>query len=415
MAARRILIVAVNYWPEPTGTAPYTTGLAEHLVARGWDVKVVTSMPHYPSWRVFDGYRWAAFRKEVVRGVRILRGRPYVPRRQSALGRALLEGSFLLGSTPLIAGRAPDIVLGIIPGISSALVALAAARAFGAPLALWIQDLVGAGAVQSGVPGGREMGSAATTVEGWIARQADRIAIISGAFRPYLEAAGVPADKITRVRNWTHIGRATKTREAVRAELGLGASDWVCLHAGNMGYKQGLENIIDCARLAQTTAPGVTFVLLGDGNQRAMLEERGRDLVNLRFLPTQDNEQFANALAMADVLLVNQRATVTSMSLPSKLTSYLATGRPIVAAVAPGEVANVLTEVGAGAVVPAESPLALLDQVLSLREQPALAAEMGAHGAKYARTVLSPGETLAALERFVGEREGTSLPLSAAA
>ncbi|HXJ23388.1 MAG TPA: WcaI family glycosyltransferase [Polyangia bacterium] len=411
MAVRRILIVAVNYWPEPTGTAPYTTGLAEHLVTRDWEVKVVTTMPYYPTSSVFAEYRSAAWRKELVNGVRILRGRPYVLNRQTAFARALLEASFLLSSGPLIAGAAPDLVLGISPGISSALLALAAARIYRVPLALWIQDLLGAGAIQSGVPGGQTIGSAATLVEGWIARQADRIAIISQSFRPYLAAAGVSADRISRIRNWTHIGRATRSREAVRADFGLGSSDWICLHAGNMGYKQGLENIVDCARLAQSVAPDLTFVLLGDGNQRAMLEERGRHLPNLRFLPTQSNEQFANALAMADVLLVNQRASVTSMSLPSKLTSYLAADRPIVAAVSSGEVASLLTEVGAGAVVPPESPAALLEQLVSLRRQPTLAAEMAARGAEYARTVLSPGQTLTALERFVGGQDDRGSPV----
>jgi colanic acid biosynthesis glycosyl transferase WcaI len=407
---RRILFAAVNYWPEPTGTAPYTTGFAEHLARQGMDVTVVTAMPHYPSWRTFDGYRTALWRREVVNGVRVVRGKVYVPRRHTAVERAALEASFLLASSPLLAAvPAPDVVLGIVPGLSSALLAIAASRLHRVPLTLWFQDLVGAGAVQSGVPGGRRVGAGATRVEGWMERRADRVAIVSEAFRPYLEAAGVAPDRIRRIRNWTHIGEPTAAREEVRRELLVSEADWVCLHAGNMGYKQGLENIVDCARLAEARAPNLVFLFVGDGNQRALLEARGAGLRNIRFIPPQDNERYANILSMADVLLVNQRASVTSMSLPSKLTSYLAAGRPVVAAVSAGEVSSAIADSGGGVVVAPESPAEMLAAILALRDDPARAAAMGARGAAYARVTLSPGETLGALERLIAAPEMMSV------
>ena len=52
----RILIIGVNYAPEPTGNAPYTTALARSLARRGHEVHVLTSYPHYPQWRVPDGW-----------------------------------------------------------------------------------------------------------------------------------------------------------------------------------------------------------------------------------------------------------------------------------------------------------------------------------------------------------------------
>src|SRR3569832_241771 len=272
MSSSRVLVAAINYWPEPTGTAPYTTGFAEYLARKGQNIKIIAAMPHYPQWRVFEEYRGLAWRSESINSVQIARCRTHVPSQPSALGRALLEASFLLGALPLLRNWTPDVVLGVVPGISSAVVALAAARAYGVPLALWFQDLIGAGAVQSGVPGGKRWGAAATTIAGWLARQADRVIVVSQSFRPYLKAAGVPEGRTTLVRNWTHIAPPARDRELVREELGFSATDRICLHAGNMGYKQGLENIVRCARLSLARNLDLTFILSGDGNKQSFFE-----------------------------------------------------------------------------------------------------------------------------------------------
>ena len=87
--------------------------------------------------------------------------------------------------------------------------------------------------------------------EGWAARGASAVGVIAEGFRPYLESMGVDPARIRRLRNWTHTGEATIERATMRAELGWPDDAMVCLHAGNMGYKQGLENVIEAARLAQ--------------------------------------------------------------------------------------------------------------------------------------------------------------------
>ncbi|MGH2600427.1 MAG: glycosyltransferase, partial [Dehalococcoidia bacterium] len=75
----RILLIGINYWPEETGIAPYTTGLAEHLAARGHEITVLTGVPHYPQWRILESYAGRLRARESIRGVRVRRFRHYVP------------------------------------------------------------------------------------------------------------------------------------------------------------------------------------------------------------------------------------------------------------------------------------------------------------------------------------------------
>jgi glycosyltransferase involved in cell wall biosynthesis len=169
-----------------------------------------------------------------------------------------------------------------------------------------------------------------------------------------------------------------------------------------MGLKQGLENVVDCARIATTVMPELLFVLMGDGNQRPMLEERAAGLPNLRFLPPQPDDDFPNVLAAADVLLVNQRPTVTDMSLPGKLTSYFASGRPVAAAVAhASETARELDAAGAGLVVEAGQPAALLGAIQCLIANPLRAADLGERGRLFAQHHMTPAAALARLDHFL--------------
>lgn len=402
MAARHILIVGVNYWPEVTGIAPYTTALAEHLVRRGVRVTVLTGMPHYPAWRVFPPYRGRLRLRERVRGVEVRRFHLYVPQRQTALRRALFELSFaahlLLRASP----HRPDAVIGVIPNLGAGLAAATFARRAGVPFGLVFQDLCGPAAAQSGLPGGGLLAGVARRLEWGLARRAGAVAVVAPGFRRYLEAGGVAADRIVPVRNFVHLGPPRRPVSVVRAALGLPAGAWLCLHAGNMGYKQDLGNVLACARLAAREAPHLYFALVGDGSQRRALETEAAGLANMSFLPLQPEEDFPDVLAAADVLLVNQRPSVTDMSLPGKLTAYFAAGRPVVAAVAAdSETAAEVRAAGAGPVVAPGDPAALLAALQALASDPEQAARYGRQAQAYARSHLDAEQALMGLEDFV--------------
>jgi glycosyltransferase involved in cell wall biosynthesis len=268
---------------------------------------------------------------------------------------------------------------------------------------LILQDLIGPATSQSGVGTSRASGPI-IAAEARIACGASALGVIAEGFRPYLESLGVARERIHRVRNWLHVEEPRLERAALRRRLDLPAGAVICLHAGNMGFKQGLANVIECARLAADAEPGLLFVLMGDGNQRQELVRLARTyrLCNLRFLPIQPAELFTSVLAAADILLVNQRASVTNMSLPGKLTSYFASGRPVVAAVSPNsETARELHETGTGVLVPPDEPSLLLEAVRKLAADLEYQERLGAAGRHYARTTLSADHALAGLEALV--------------
>jgi colanic acid biosynthesis glycosyl transferase WcaI len=400
----RLLVVGSSYAPEETGIAPYTTGLAEHMVGRGHDVTVITGMPSYPQWRVYPEYRGLLRKRERCGDVEIRRVRGYVPRSQSTLRRGLFEASFLLGGLTQLAMPRPDVVLGVVPALGGGVLARLAARRFSRRYGLVFQDLTAPAAAQSGIAGGGRAVRPISLAEAWTARGAAAVGIIAEGFRPYLESLGVDPGRIHRVRNWTHVEEPSLDRATIRKRLDLPQDAVVCLHAGNMGYKQGLGNVVECARLAVEGDPRLLFVLVGDGSQRPLLVELAQRyrLRNLRFLPIQPAEQFSSVLAAADMLLVNQRAAVTNMSLPGKLTSYFASGRPVVAAVSPqSETAREILDTGTGVLVPPDRPDLLLKALCDLAGDRARHEHFGTAGRRYARTTLSVEQALAGLEALV--------------
>jgi glycosyltransferase involved in cell wall biosynthesis len=194
---------------------------------------------------------------------------------------------------------------------------------------------------------------------------------------------------------------AAVDRDEVRRCLGWG-DEQVVLHAGNMGLKQGLEQVLVAARMAVLAAPHVRFVLLGDGSQRAVLEAASAGLPNVQFLRAQSADDYARALAAADVLLLSERPTSVDMSLPSKLTAYCAAGRPIVAAVREGGATWAEVDgIGAGLLVPAGNPDALLGALATLRGDPMLADELGSKGLTHAQEMYSEEAALVRAEGLV--------------
>jgi glycosyltransferase involved in cell wall biosynthesis len=400
----RVLIASLNYAPEETGIAPYSTRLAEHLASRGYRVTVLAGMPHYPAWRVAPAYAGQSAIVEARYGVEVRRRSHYVPSKQSALKRALYEATSLRMGIDAMRIPRPDAVLGVVPSLSGGIVARAAAARFRVPYGLIFQDLVGQAADQSGVAGGSRVPGVVRAAEGWAARGASAVGVIAEGFRPYLESLGVDSTRIRRVRNWTHISEATIDRATMRTELEWPEDAIVCLHAGNIGFKQGLENVIAAARMAQLAESPMLFVLMGDGNQRESLRRLAakHSLTNLRFLPLQPAETFPSVLAAADILLINQRGSVNDMSLPSKLTSYFASGRPIVAAAAAhSETAREIASSSGGLVVAPDDPGELLDALMRVASDPGLRVHMAGSARRWVAEKLSETAALRGYEQLL--------------
>lgn len=394
-APASVLFVGVNYAPEPTGVSPYTTGMAEGLAREGWDVRVITAYPHYPWWRVPDEHRGLPARS-TVSGVDVRRVRPYVPRVPSSLRRALFEVSF--GARALLCRwDRPEAVVVVSPALlASRLVALRA-RMQRIPVVTWVQDIYALGVAEAG--GGTGAG-AIGAIEASLLAASDRVVVIHRRFRAALEERLGVTRPIDVVRNWSHVAEPDgRDVAATRRRMGWRDDDVIVLHTGAIGAKQGLENVVDAAALARSQGSRVRFVLVGDGGRRAALEQRpGADAVT--FVDPLSETDFVAALAAADVLLVNERPGLTEMSVPSKLTSYFASGRPVLAAVdATSTTFAEMEAATAGPIVPAAAPGALVTAAEELAADPARAERYGAAGRSYRRRILTEEAAVSAFAR----------------
>lgn len=411
---RRLLLISTNYAPEQAGIGPYAAQIAEHWAQRPeFEVHVLAGMPHYPAWRTDPAYRGVWRTVERRAGVHVHRRRHSVPPRQTAARRALYEASIMAHGlmAPPRTGGPPDVVLAQLPSLAGGVLAARTARRYEVPFVPVVQDLMGAAAAQSGIRGGDRAASAASAVERRVLRQATLVGVIHDSFAECVAAMGVPRERIRVVPNWSHVARPSGDRARTRARLGWTAESTVVVHSGNMGLKQGLEVLIEAAR----REPRIRVVLMGDGNQRQRLREFAAGLPNVDFLPPAQEADFTDVLAAADVLAVTQRASVQDMSVPSKLTSYFTTGRPVVGSVADsGGTAGELRRSGAAVLVPPEDPKALAEAVTALAADPGAADRLGARGPRYVEAHLSREAGLArmtslldeALERS-GRRTGT--------
>lgn len=403
-ARRRLLLVSTNYAPEHAGIGPYATQIAEHWAAGGAEVHVLAGMPHYPAWRVDSAYAGVWRAEEVRAGVRVHRRRHTVPGRQTAVRRVLFEASVLAHGlcAPPAMGR-PDAVVAQLPSLAGGILGARLAGRHRVPYVPVVQDLMGAAARQSGIPGGGRVAAAAGAAEAYALRRAALVGVIHETFVAAVAALGVPEERIRVVPNWSHVRSPSRGREETRARLGWAPGRTVLLHSGNMGLKQGLEVLVEAARME----PRLEVVLMGDGNQRGKLRESAGGLPNLRFVPPADDSDFPDVLAAADVLAVTQRASVRDMSVPSKLTSYFAAGRPVVASVArAGGTAREVERSGAGVVVAPEDPRALLDAVRALADDPGRAGALGACGPVYVREHLSREAGLARIDALLADALG---------
>lgn len=364
-----ILIVSLNYAPEPTGIGLYSGGLANELHRRGHKVKVIAAKPHYPQWRIFDGFSNWTWDRRNEDGVSVTRCPSYIPENVTGLKRILHYMSFAASSfIPMVAyiiGRKPDIVINIAPSLGTAPTVLLASTVAGSKSWLHIQDFEVEAAFATGqLNSSGFLAKCARWFERKVLKHFDVMSSISPEMCKKLKEKNVSEDHIYEFRNWAELDHIRpQTESSYRTKWGL-ADKKVALYSGNIAQKQGIEILIEIARIMAEDAD-FHLVVCGEGSNRKMLEDQARGLTNISFYDLQPMEQLSDLLALASVHLLPQKADAADLALPSKLTNMLASGRPVVAGATAGT--GLAREVeGCGIAVEPENANAMADAIKRL-------------------------------------------------
>ena len=348
----RIIINSINYFPELTGIGKYSGEMAEWLAQQGHEVTVITAPPYYPAWKVSQGYSSYKYKYESLNGVSIYRCPLWVPGSPSGLKRIIHLASFAITSLPVLLWKSirkrPDIIFVLEPTFFCVPGAWISARLSGAKAWLHIQDFEVDAAFDLGILNNQRVRRIVLGIERWIMQRMDTVSTISEKMLEKLANKGIEQERCVLFPNWVDTQRITPLEDtsSIRIEFGINDDAIVLLYSGNMGEKQGLELLIETAKILIDNKQ-VVFVLCGDGSARKRLESDANGLNNIKFFPLQPIERLNELLSMADIHLLPQRADAEDLVMPSKLTNMMASARPVVAtAKNKTQVANVVLECG---------------------------------------------------------------------
>jgi colanic acid biosynthesis glycosyl transferase WcaI len=365
----RLQLWSYNYAPEVTGIAPVSDVWAKAMSARGHDVEVVAAFPHYPE-PIWDHPRRPY--REVRNGIPVTR-LPLWAGRGSTAQRIRQELTFAAAQTAAIpALRRPDVLIAVSPSFPALLPAMINARLRRIPWILWLHDILPDGAAATGLVDDGAVLRAARALERAAYREADRIVVLSQAFTRNLERKGVAREKIELIYDPATRTPATNGASASNGAGRANGARLTLLSMGNIGFSQGLTEIVRAFESEPQLNSDVRFVITGNGVAApdAANEIRTRRVEMPGLVST---EQLESELHHATLALVSQKPGGEEFNIPSKLMNFMMYGLPIVASVDPGsEVAHIVRESGGGWIVDNADPTVFaraLREITASREE----------------------------------------------
>ena len=357
----RILVLSQYFWPENFRI----NDVVEGLVQRGHQVTVYTAQPNYPGGRFYPGHGFFGPWNQAYKDAQVRRV-PVIPRGRGGSVRLALNylshAFFATLLAPWHSGHAYDAILVYEPSpVTIGIPARFLRWLKRAPLVFWVQDLWPESLEATGSVKSPVVLRMVDRLVKWIYRGCDRILVQSEAFKPSITAHGVAPEKIRYLPN---------SAESFYRKMERQGSDEMpqgfrVLYAGNIGAAQDFPTILAAAEKLRGEAR-IHWIVLGDGRMREWVaaEIARRGLKNVHLLGSRPPESMPRYFAQADVLLATlRREPIFAYTIPSKIQTYIACGRPVIAAM-DGEGSRIIRDARAGWAVPAEDPQALAAAVL---------------------------------------------------
>lgn len=387
----RILYLSQYFPPEAGATQTRAYEMAKNWVRLGHQVTILTEFPNHPSGVISPDYKGKLLERSTLEGIEVLRVWVKASPEKSFKNRmwfyltymfnATIAGIFLTrGKYHLLYATSPPLFVG------GAALALSFIKQI--PLVFEVRDLWPESAIALGELTNHRAISLATKLEEMCYCRASQVVVVTHGIYNRLIQRGVKAEKLCIIPNGANIDLFTFTqngRERIRSELGL-ERKFIAIYAGIHGLAQGLETILEAAKILQST-PEIHILLVGDGPKKAELVSLATsfNFPNLTLLPEKPRDQIPDYLSAADVALIPlKKAEIFKSALPSKIFDAWACARPVLLSI-DGEARSVVESISGGIFIPPEDPGMMAEKLIYLMKSPFERQQMGENGLKYTR------------------------------
>ena len=343
----RILIITQYFWPENFKINDLALGLKE----KGHDVAILTAIPNYPKGRFFKDYSFWKNNDEEWNGIKIYRSKIF-SRSNGPLRLMLNYISFVFFcSIKVFSIRETfDKIFVYEPSpVTVGLPAIVAAKKMKIPFFFWVQDLWPESLAAAGGIKNKYVLAFFNSITKVIYKKAKFVLVQSRGFIDYIEKQGDFSKKIIYYPNTAEaFYKPVQPEDEYLAKLPNG---FKLMFAGNLGEAQGIDTLIDAAKIVKDLGIDIKWVFLGDGRQKDYyqneIENKGLQ-ENFYFLGSFPGETMPSFFTCADALIVSlKKDPIFALTIPSKIQSYLASAKPILGSLE-GEGAKIIEASGAG-------------------------------------------------------------------
>jgi glycosyltransferase involved in cell wall biosynthesis len=380
----KILIVTQYFHPENLRLNDFALG----FIKKGHDVSVISSIPNYPHGKFYKGYGFFTKIQEIYKGIKIYRS-PAIPRGSgSNLRLAINYISYVFGAilrSLLILNNKIDVIFVFGSPMTVGLPAIFIKKLKGVPICFWVVDLWPESVVSGGNLKSNLIPKILTPMVKFIYNQSDRILVSSKGFIASIEEKGIVRNKIQFFPQWAEpIFKPVKSTQYLLGDVPK--DSFKIMFAGNIGEAQDFPSILDAAKELMHY-DDIQWIILGDGSKKEWVKLKIKEYKlesNFHLLGSFHIDKMPEFYSNADVMLFSLKDEyIFSITIPAKVQSYLACGKPILSMIN-GEAGKIVDNANAGLTCPAGSSISLAKNVLKIKEMPAYKMrEMGRNARKY--------------------------------
>jgi glycosyltransferase involved in cell wall biosynthesis len=387
-----ILFITNYYPPEIAAPANLYQQLGSEFAKRGHRITVLTGMPRYNvSIDLYNRYK-ANRKTERDNSIEVIRASvPYIER-----GRTLRRGfeQFEIAGSFSRAGKRiqekVDVALVCSPPLTLYRTAHKLSQKHSFPVVLGIQDVFPQNAIDLGIMRNKYLIKFFEKMERKAYDLVDAITVQSEGHLRFVEPKVKDKSKIHILQNWIDTNQIVPgdKKNAFSEKYKLEES-FVVSYAGTMGHSQDMDVILSAASLLKNEK--IRFIIAGSGVQETQVKQKANEMTlkNLILMPMLSYEEYKQLLDTSDISLVTLKAGVETPTVPSKIISIMAAGKPVIASMnLEGDAPKLIREADCGFVVDGNAQ-DLADRIMDLYRNKETRERLGKNGRRYIERELS--------------------------